>query len=41
MSCRLIAHVERGRRGVAFAAMGRNTSLVEYELLMTLAGHYN
>jgi hypothetical protein len=34
------AHVERGRRGVAFAAMGRNTSLVEYELLMTLAGHY-
>jgi aminoglycoside phosphotransferase (APT) family kinase protein len=35
------AHVERGRRGVAFAAMGRNTSLVEYELLMTLAGHYN
>ncbi len=35
------AHVARGRRGVAFAAMGRNTSLVEYELLMTLAGHYN
>jgi aminoglycoside phosphotransferase (APT) family kinase protein len=35
------AHVERGRRGVAFAAMGRNTSLVEYELLMTLAGHYS
>jgi aminoglycoside phosphotransferase (APT) family kinase protein len=35
------AHVERGRRGVAFAAMGRNTSLVEYELLMTLAGQYN
>ncbi len=35
------AHVERGRRGVAFAAMGRNTSLVEYELLMTLAGRYN
>jgi aminoglycoside phosphotransferase (APT) family kinase protein len=35
------AHVERGRRGVAFAAMGRNTSLVEYELLMTLAGHYH
>ena len=34
------AHVERGRRGVAFAAMGRNTSLVEYELLMTLVGHY-
>jgi aminoglycoside phosphotransferase (APT) family kinase protein len=34
------AHVARGRRGVAFAAMGRNTSLVEYELLMTLAGRY-
>ena len=34
------AHVERGRRGVAFAAMGRNTSLVEYELMMTLAGNY-
>ena len=34
------AHVERGRRGVAFAAMGRNTGLVEYELMMTLAGHY-
>ena len=34
------AHCERGRRGVAFAAMGRNTSLVEYELLMTLAGKY-
>jgi aminoglycoside phosphotransferase (APT) family kinase protein len=33
-------HVARGRRGVAFAAMGRNTSLVEYELLMTLAGKY-
>ncbi len=35
------AHVARGRRGVAFAAMGRNTSLVEYELLMTLAGKYS
>ncbi len=34
------AHVARGRRGLAFAAMGRNTSLVEYELLMTLAGQY-
>ena len=34
-------HVARGRRGVAFAAMGRNTSLVEYELLMTLAGRYS
>jgi aminoglycoside phosphotransferase (APT) family kinase protein len=35
------AHVERGRRGVAFAAMGRNTSLVEYELLMMLVGNYS
>jgi aminoglycoside phosphotransferase (APT) family kinase protein len=34
------AHVARGRRGLAFAAMGRNTSLVEYDLLMTLAGRY-
>jgi aminoglycoside phosphotransferase (APT) family kinase protein len=34
-------HVARGRRGVAFAAMGRNTSLVDYELSMTLAGHYD
>ena len=33
-------HTHRGRRGVAFAAMGRNTCLVEYELLMTLAGRY-
>ena len=33
-------HVFRGRRGVAFAAMGRNTCLVEYELLMTLVGRY-
>jgi aminoglycoside phosphotransferase (APT) family kinase protein len=35
------AHVARGRRGVIFAAMGRNASLVEYELLMTLSGHYH
>jgi aminoglycoside phosphotransferase (APT) family kinase protein len=34
-------HTHRGRRGVAFAAMGRNTCLVEYELLMTLAGRYS
>jgi len=34
------AHVFRGRRSVAFAAMGRNTGLVEYELLMTLTGRY-
>lgn len=34
-------HVHRGRRGVTFAAMGRNASLIEYELLMTMAGHYD
>ena len=28
------------RRSVAFAACGRNASLIEYDLLMTLAGHY-
>jgi len=33
-------HVARGRRGLAFATMGRNTSLVEYELMMTLIGRY-
>ena len=35
------AHVHGGRKGIAFAAMGRNASLIEYELLMTLAGHYH
>lgn len=33
-------HVFGGRRGVVFAACGRNTSLVEYDLMMTLKGHY-
>jgi aminoglycoside phosphotransferase (APT) family kinase protein len=33
-------HVRGGRRSVAFAACGRNTSLIEYDLLMTLAGRY-
>ncbi len=33
-------HVTGFRRSMAFAACGRNTSLVEYDLLMTLAGHY-
>jgi aminoglycoside phosphotransferase (APT) family kinase protein len=33
-------HVKGGRRSVAFAACGRNTCLVEYDLLMTMAGHY-
>lgn len=33
-------HVHGGRRGVTFAAMGRNASLIEYDLLMTLKGHF-
>lgn len=34
------AHVVGQRRSVAYAACGRNTALVEYDLLMTLAGRY-
>jgi len=34
-------HVFGKRRSVTFAACGRNTSLVEYDLLMTLAGRYD
>jgi len=33
-------HVFGGRRSVVFAACGRNTALVEYDLLMTLTGRY-
>jgi aminoglycoside phosphotransferase (APT) family kinase protein len=33
-------HVLGGRRSVAFAACGRNASLIEYDLLMTIAGKY-
>ena len=33
-------HVTGFRRSLAFAACGRNTSLVEYDLLMTLKGQY-
>lgn len=33
-------HVSGQRRGVVYAACGRNTSLVEYDLMMTLAGKY-
>ena len=33
-------HVEGGRRSVVFAACGRNASLIEYDLLMTIAGKY-
>jgi aminoglycoside phosphotransferase (APT) family kinase protein len=34
-------HVSGQRRGLVYAACGRNTALVEYDLLMTLAGHYD
>jgi aminoglycoside phosphotransferase (APT) family kinase protein len=34
-------HVFGKRRAVTFAACGRNTSLVEYDLLMTLASRYD
>ena len=33
-------HWSGERRSPAFAACGRNTCLIEYELLMTLLGHY-
>lgn len=33
-------HVTGERRSPAFAACGRNTALIEYDLLMTLLGHY-
>jgi len=33
-------HVYGGRRSPVFAACGRNASLIEYDLLMTIAGHY-
>lgn len=34
-------HITGARRSLAFAACGRNTCLVEYDLLMTLKGHYS
>jgi aminoglycoside phosphotransferase (APT) family kinase protein len=34
-------HVFGGRRSVVFAACGRNTSQIEYDLLMTIAGRYD
>jgi aminoglycoside phosphotransferase (APT) family kinase protein len=34
-------HVFGGRRSVVFAACGRNTSQIEYDLLMTLRGEYS
>ena len=33
-------HVFGGRRSVVFAACGRNTSQIEYDLLMTMTGRY-
>jgi aminoglycoside phosphotransferase (APT) family kinase protein len=33
-------HLAEGRRSIGFAACGRNASLYEYELLMTLAGRF-
>lgn len=33
-------HISGERRGLVFAACGRNVSLIEYDLLMTLKGHY-
>lgn len=34
------AHVFSGRSSVVFAACGRNTSMIEYDLLMSIAGNY-
>ncbi|MCC6709100.1 MAG: phosphotransferase family protein [Gammaproteobacteria bacterium] len=36
----MYGHVTGARRSTAFAACGRNIALIEYELLMTLQGHY-
>ena len=39
----MLAHavVANGRRSPAYAACGRNTAMIEYDLLMTLAGTYD
>lgn len=37
----VVGHVGGERRSTAFAACGRNIALIEYELLMTLKGHYS
>ncbi len=34
-------HVFGGRRSLPFAACGRNTSVIEYDLLMTISGRYD
>jgi aminoglycoside phosphotransferase (APT) family kinase protein len=33
-------HIDGERRGLVFAACGRNVALIEYDLLMTLSGRY-
>ncbi len=35
------SHVFSGRSSVVFAACGRNTSMIEYDLLMSIAGNYD
>lgn len=37
----ICGHVNGTRRSPAFAACGRNTSLIEYEMLMTIAGKFD
>lgn len=37
----ICGHVKGERRSPAFAACGRNTALVEYDLLMTMAGRFD
>ncbi|MEQ8494034.1 MAG: phosphotransferase family protein, partial [Gammaproteobacteria bacterium] len=37
----IYGHVSGRRRSPAFAACGRNTCLIEYDLLMTIAGRYD
>ncbi len=37
----IFGHQSGRRRSPAFAACGRNTSLIEYDLLMTISGHYD
>ncbi len=37
----IVGHVNGTRRSPAFAACGRNTALIEYEMLMTMAGKFD
>lgn len=34
-------HVKGTRRSLPFACCGRNTSMIEYDMLMTIAGHFS